>query len=154
MKPLTELIGIQRLMALSIKEPYGSLILSHGKKETRTWATNYKGYVLLCASKSPYQAQSILEISGPEQTQRICDALGTADLNKLNRFNGHAFAVALLAGCRPMMPSDENDCFVKYYGDLFCWEFEKAYEIVPFPWTGSQGLKIVPHETIDKIMLK
>ena len=101
MKPLTELIGIQRLMALSIKEPYGSLILYHGKKETRTWATNYKGYVLLCASKSPYQAQSILEISGPEQTKRICDALGTSDLNKLNRFNGHAFAVALLAGCRP-----------------------------------------------------
>jgi hypothetical protein len=153
MKPLIELTGYERILALSVKEPYGSLILHHNKKETRTWAPNTKGYLLLCGSKEPYSAQSIREISGDIQVKRICEALGASDASEFNRYCGYAFAVGKLSNCRPMLPTDENDCFVKYYDDLFCWEFEKVYAIEPFKWKGTQGLTVVPHETVKQIML-
>jgi hypothetical protein len=44
----------QKLMALSWKQPYAELML-HGKIETRTWQTKYRGWVMVCASKQPYE---------------------------------------------------------------------------------------------------
>jgi ASCH domain. len=48
------------MKAISLKEPWASLMLE-GKKtiETRVWKTNYRGKLLLCASKNqkrPYLA--------------------------------------------------------------------------------------------------
>ena len=51
---------IEPIKALSWKQPYASLMLK-GKIETRSWPTNYRGLVLICASKAPY---SIKEIKG------------------------------------------------------------------------------------------
>jgi hypothetical protein len=43
----------QEIRALTWKEPYASLML-HGKIETRTWYTKYRGLVLICAGLKHY----------------------------------------------------------------------------------------------------
>jgi len=47
------------MKAISIKEPWISMILD-GKKtiETRPWFPSYRGYLLLCASKTPESENS------------------------------------------------------------------------------------------------
>ena len=81
------------MKALSIKEPWASLINS-GKKtiETRTWHTNYRGAILLCASKSP---------KGP--------------------LSGLAFASANLVDCRPMTKADEIKAACPIYPKAHSW---------------------------------
>lgn len=49
------------IRALWWREPYASLMLQ-GKVETRTWNTNYRGLVLICASIKPYDDADILRI--------------------------------------------------------------------------------------------
>ena len=47
------------MKAISIKEPWASLILNgHKTIETRTWKTTYRGKLLLCASKKPKSSLS------------------------------------------------------------------------------------------------
>lgn len=81
------------MKALSIKEPYASLIMS-GKKtiETRKWTTNYRGDILLCASKNPKS-----EISGK------------------------AFAIARLLTIREMLPCDVPAACCDVYPGAYSW---------------------------------
>ena len=151
MKPLTDLIGYNELRALSWKEPYGSLMLQ-GKIETRTWYTDYRGWVLMCASKVPYPREVVYGISG-EQMHRINATFGFDDQYKGAGYCGYAFAVGFLAECRRMKESDEKAAYVTYYPDLFSHIYEKVQKIEPFPWRGSQGWRIVKPETINQIIL-
>ena len=42
------------MKAVSVKQPWASLIAEGNKTiETRTWPTNYRGDLLICASKKP-----------------------------------------------------------------------------------------------------
>ncbi len=101
---------------LSWKQPFASLML-HGKIETRRWKTNYRGLVLICASKQLYSEDVLESISGHNQIIRIINMLHPINLEDTL---GKTIAVGNLADCRPMQPSDEDSCFVKYYPDLFC----------------------------------
>jgi hypothetical protein len=106
------------IRALSWKEPYASLML-HGKIETRKWNTNYRGWVLICASKHPYNDDSVRNISGLQDYDRIYNTLGYWLDNSITDYLGRAIAIGRLVDCRPMQKSDEDKCFVKYYPDLF-----------------------------------
>jgi len=70
--------GGDLVKAISIKEPWASMIKS-GKKtiETRTWKTDYRGKILLCASKNPK-----------------------------SKISGKAFAIADLSDIKPMTKGD------------------------------------------------
>jgi hypothetical protein len=129
-----------KLLALSWKQPFASLML-HGKIETRKWATNYRGWVLICATKVPYHIEQLFEIAGPIQYDRIW-----ATLDPDEQEDGVALAIGRLVDCRPMSPVDEDKCFVQYYPGLFCHTYEDVSPIVPMPWKGSQGWKEVPWE--------
>lgn len=48
------------LRALSWKEPYATLML-HGKVETRTWPTDYRGLVLNCVALKDYARIPLLK---------------------------------------------------------------------------------------------
>lgn len=100
------------MKALSIREPWASLILS-GKKtiETRTWKTKYRGKILLCASKKP-----------------------------VSWISGKAFAVAELIECRPMLVDDEVKACCESYWNAWSWIFENVKPISPFPVKGMLGL--------------
>jgi hypothetical protein len=75
------------MKCLSIKEPWATMILE-GKKtiETRTWYTDYRGKLLLCASKKPF-----------------------------SKISGKAFAVADLVDVRTMYNIDEASACCEIY---------------------------------------
>ncbi len=101
------------MKALSLKEPWATLILK-GKKtiETRKWKTNYRGRILLCASKAPRS-----EISG------------------------RAFAVAELVDCRPMTKGDEAAACCKVYDGAYSWILSNIKAVKsPFEVKGQLGL--------------
>jgi len=96
--------------ALSWKPPYGEMML-HGKEETRTWNTSYRGIVLICLSKAEYNLETITSMSGQPLTDQILAK--TIDEEALN---GHAIAVGRLVSTRHMTEADEVKTFVKYKG--------------------------------------
>lgn len=142
----------QKLYALSWKQPYAELMLPpFNKIETRTWSTNRRGWVLICASKQPYSETQLLGISGEKQAQRILTTLNSAGVKEKT---GVAIAIGNLVDCRPMRKEDEDKCFVQYYPDLFCHIYAAVHPIEPMEWKGSQGWREVLSEVKSKIIIR
>lgn len=147
------------LRALSWKQPFGSLML-HGKIETRIWDSKYRGWVLICASKAPYNDNDILKIAGNEQYGRIhtiCPKEPT----------GKAIAIGRLIESRFMTKQDENKCFVQHcepwlhtskktskksWKRLWCHIYEDVQAIESLDWYGSQGWSIV-NESVKHLII-
>jgi hypothetical protein len=125
------------IRALSWKQPYASLML-HGKIETRSWSTKYRGKVLICASKKPYYEIELLGISGDVQTQRIFELINSKGMKEPT---GKAIAIGELVDCRQMEKEDEQKTFVKYRPGLWCHVYDNVRPICPFNWKGTQGWK-------------
>ncbi len=109
------------MKAISLKEPWASLVLE-GKKtiETRVWKTNYRGKLLLCASKNP---KSVI--------------------------SGRAFATANLVDIRPMVKADEKEACCKVYNGAYAWILSDITAINPFAVKGSLGLFNVDYKDND-----
>lgn len=100
------------MKALSVKQPWANLIASGDKViETRNWATNYRGELLIVSSKAP----------------RIEPA-------------GYALAVASLVDCRPMTERDEPDACCPAYPGAYAWVLENIRKIEPYPVRGRLGI--------------
>lgn len=140
----------QKTLALSWKNPYGELMLPpFDKDETRVWNTSYRGWVLICTSKKPYDESSVIGISGEENAQRIFTSLNSRGTVERN---GMAIGIGLLIGSRPMTHSDEKKTYVKCYLDLYVHTYINVKPIVPFAWKGSQGWREVPMEIKKQIL--
>jgi hypothetical protein len=129
------------------KQPYANLML-HGKIETRTWKTNYRGLVLICSSKISYSNKIIKNTSTEKQFEQIQDMLKNEDI-KL----GYAVAVGKLADCRLMQLEDEDKCFVKYNPNLYCHVYENIKPIEPFLIKGKMGWLKLNDEILKKIKI-
>jgi len=139
------------MKALTWKQPFASLML-HGKIETRTWKANVRGTVLICASKVPYNLNQVLDISGDYQLTRIMNTLALPDPGNFGDLNcGYAIAMGDLIDCRPMKPTDEDDCFVQYNPDLWCHIYEDVRAIIPIPFKGKQGWSEVYDDILHQI---
>ena len=162
----------EKILALSWKQPYAELML-HGKIETRTWKTDYRGSVLICASKKLYNEQEIISISGVNQYERIKNILIPYLIQNARDYTGYAIAIGNLVDCRPMTKADEDKCFVEYRKSwtvdvknkktgkikivqkkLWCHVYENVQRIEPFLWKGTQGWKTVEPNIIDTIEIK
>jgi hypothetical protein len=145
------------ILALSWKAPYAQLML-RGKIETRTWPTKYRGWVLICCSKTPYKTQSLIDIAGMDQFNRI-NKIHPSVLNYQSDL-GMAIAIGKLTDCRPMTKQDEDACFVEYkekwietkklatgtkkekLKQLWCHVYEELTPLFhPFEFKGGQGWK-------------
>lgn len=142
-------LGEEEIRALSWKQPFASLML-HGKVETRTWPTQYRGLVLICASAQPYGWRVVESMCGTKQFLRIRLLLQTIGID-LSVTYGKAIAVGRLVDCWKMNPEDENKAFVGYQSHLYCHVYGDVKPIKPFAWKGAQKWKKVDQETIDKI---
>jgi hypothetical protein len=154
MTPLTDLIGDKPLRALTLNEPFASLMLQD-KIETRKWPTKYRGWVLICAAKKPYSFIDLQRMSR-SQINRINAAFGFDDLYRGEAegyYCGYAFAVGRLVDCRPMKPEDESRCYVDWVKGLHCHIYENIAKIEPFQWKGVQGWKTVDPDLVRKIIL-
>lgn len=104
------------MKCLSVKQPWANLIASGEKTiETRTWATAYRGELLVVSSKRP----------------KIEPA-------------GFAVAVARLVECRPMTKADEAAACCGVYPGAFAWVLTDVHAVEPFPVKGSLGLYETP----------
>ena len=106
------------IKAISIKEPYASMILYEEKTiETRTWETSYRGDILLCASKKPK-----------------------------TKISGNAFAIAELVDCRPMLLEDEWEAACPWYCGAYSWVLKNLRVIEPFSVKGRLRLFEVEYD--------
>lgn len=154
----------QKLLALSWKQPFADLML-HGKIETRSWNTNYRGWVLICASKKEYSYKEEMEISGEENMYDI----GKLLIGKEYK-TGMAIAIGRLTNCvlwvnflkhsisyeagllaNNVTLTSEIKTFVKYNPNLYLHFYEDVRAIEPFEWKGTQGWKEVSYEIKEKI---
>jgi hypothetical protein len=100
------------MKAISIKGQWAVFIWSGDKTiETRTWKTNYRGKLLLCASKYPASPLS-----------------------------GNAFAIAKIIDCRPMVKEDEERARCELYDRAYSWFLADVKRISPFPVKGRLSL--------------
>ncbi len=103
---------MSQVKALSVKQPWANLIAAGEKTvETRTWATDYRGPILIVSSKSP----------------KIEPA-------------GFALAIADLVDCRPMIRRDEAAARCGVYPNAHSWVLRNIRKIPPFPVRGKMGL--------------
>ncbi len=112
------------MKALSVKQPWANLIAS-GKKtiETRVWATDYRGHLLIVSSKKP----------------KIEPA-------------GHAIAVVELVDCRPMTMEDQDAACCPIYPGAFSWILRNIRRVKPFPVRGQLGLYDVDVSESDLVL--
>ena len=100
------------MRALSVKQPWANLIASGSKTiETRTWATSYRGPLLIVSSKRP----------------NIPPA-------------GSAVAIVQLVDCRRMTRADEAAACCDIYPNAVSWVLENVRRIRPFPVKGALGV--------------
>jgi hypothetical protein len=152
-----ELQSGARIMALSWKEPYASMML-HGKIETRTWKTDYRGLVLICTSKKKYNSDVVQAISGYIRSKEIAQTLFGRDSLALvydSSYNlGCAIAVGRLIACKPMEWEDEAKAFVTCREALWCHFYEDVVAIEPISFKGGQKWTKVSQDIINKIKFR
>ena len=120
------------LKGLSISQPYPALLLTdHKHNETRSWKTNYRGPVLIHASKTRNKTYL--------QNKALMDMAG--DL-----YFGCGIAVGNLVDCIPIteeyiatLPPDELQTGF-YSPGRYAWVFENVHPIDPVPMKGRLGL--------------
>ena len=101
-----------RIKALSVRQPWANLIAKGEKSiETRKWATDYRGPLVIASCKKPAIAPA-----------------------------GYAVAIAQLVECRPMRRSDEAAAKCPVYSGAFAWVLADVKRLTPFPVRGQLGL--------------
>lgn len=130
---------------LSLWQPWAGFIAAGEKTiETRTWATDYRGPVLICAAKKYDDAWRKIS-SRPNAAvadEGVCRLLGVA------------LCVATLADCRPHTRADEDASMVRFYGRnwpaLHAWVLADLRPVTPFDVRGRQGLFAVNESILRK----
>ena len=117
------------MKALSI-QPYYATLIAMGYKfiELRSWKTDYRGWILICASKAINKQE------------------------KASLMNGHAIAIAELTEVRQY--NDETDREGAYLADEeqfegFSWVFNRIILVKPFPVKGQLRLFEVDQNMVD-----
>ena len=117
------------MKALSIRHPWVDLILAGTKTvEIRTWATRYRGRLLLHASAG-------YGISERDASARL--GLGRPAPETLGAIVG----VSNLVECRKVQPEDwPNASLPPLEGKLWAWVFNGAEAVEPIPCPGRRTL--------------
>jgi activating signal cointegrator 1 len=137
----------QIIKAISLHQPWATLITMGLKKyETRSWATSYRGPLLICAAKkiSTYQQLTYYYFLTKYQ-QILTDTDNYVDWDDLPF--GCAIALVNLTDCIRMTPafiSEQSEAEIDT-GDWrvgrFAWQLDNIRRIVPaIPIVGKQGL--------------
>lgn len=142
---------MKSIKAISLWQPWASLIAVGAKKyETRSWATNYRGPLLICAATKILSIKDIMgllvELSLFKHLGPKYHRTGGGPIDLFNNLPfGKAVAVVDLTKC-----TKTENCFPKQmqgalpFGDFspgrYAWRLENVRAIEPFPVTGRQGL--------------
>lgn len=123
------------MKALSIKQPFASLIAQGVKTvEVRSWATSYRGPILVCAGKSLHKLRPI----------------ETAGLPL-----GVSLSVVELLNCRPMVEADARRACLEWsadYAEHFAWELGTPAAVNQVVVSGQLGLFKLESGLLDSIL--
>lgn len=120
------------MKALSVRQPW-ALEINDGVKnlEFRTWKTDYRGPLLICASSH----DSVLWVTVEARNEQGEDIEETLPLP-----TGCAMCVVDLKNIRPMTKQDADDYKIEYHPELWAWELELLYSVQPVPIKGRLHL--------------
>jgi hypothetical protein len=121
--------------ALTVLQPWAHLVASGIKTiETRTWATSYRGPLLIHAG------QRVLE-----------DVCATKGISSAGLDRGAIIAVTELYKVRPMLSSDEAAACCPIYDGAYSWVLRNTRVIPPIPVRGLQRLWAPPQSVLDAL---
>lgn len=130
------------MKALSVKQPYAALLATGQKTlEVRSMRTNYRGPVVICASKKLHVNYDYYNVY-----KGVCYLLSgdkgfAYDIYfDLLHYSGQAIAVADLVDVRLMRPDDESLAGCEYACGFYVWVFENPRLIEPQYITGRLGI--------------
>ncbi len=157
MKLLTasQIVKDEIVRILCYNEPYGQLVIAEGKDETRRYATNVRGWVLVATCAKAYSERTIKAISGSQfervQSHRKPYDLIWKDENK--KPTGLIIGITKLINCRPMEKKDEKKTFVEYRPGIYVWEFDHdcSYACAPVLHKGKQGWAFAKPELLKQL---
>lgn len=162
---------------ITLHQPWASAIALGLKKfETRSWHTDYRGTLVIHASKQPCNPDGMLwledemrDIGKEKEWWRLVKEVESRDRNVF----GAIVAVCQLTDCLFMTdeypdlsvlrrdPSAFSDHInvdavwpiEKTFGDWrkgrFAWKLENVRAIAPIPWKGAQGLRKFDLEALN-----
>ncbi len=146
-----------KVKCLSIKQPYAYLIAAGYKtKEIRTWETNYRGDLVIVASKSPARRDIPIVIKGKTYTVgEIIDVLKENGLLTL----GASVCKVKLMSIKEMEKSDAKGACTQWDDFFYCcyaWKFAKPTPLNATSVKGklniySEDIKIREQKNLIKI---
>jgi hypothetical protein len=133
-----------RVTAISLWEPWASLMREGAKTiETRSWMTEMRGPLLICAAKKR-DRESLLLLNDPEFQRGLASLAGGRAVTAADLFFGHAVAMVHLRGCRRTETLLRNGLREEAFGDYspgrWGWITDNLRLFTPFPVKGAQGL--------------
>ena len=108
--------------------------------ETRTWYTQYRGPLLVVASKTPDRKML-------EATARLARSEEDRDKYLANLQYGKAIAICRLVECRLMKKEDEEAAMCEVYNRACAWLLADIRPIYPFEVKGQLGLFEVDYQS-------
>lgn len=132
------------MKCLSVRQPFASLIfdavlspepigpdLISKTIETRTWATKYRGPLLIIASMQWHKGHVLTAKQGRQKINEHARRFKECHFP-----TGMAIGVVDLVDCRPMTADDEVAACCELYDGAFSWVLENPRKIVPFEFKG------------------
>ena len=153
--------------AISLWEPWASLMMLGAKTiETRSWATKYRGPLLICAAQRGLSREKLWRQSYTRGVFRAALTPITNNnrifLGKFNFYFGYALCAVDLVDCLPTESAEirriidayENEYqFGNYEPGRFAWITRDARPLrTPVRVTGRQRLFSVPDDVIASAM--
>ncbi|WP_321377032.1 ASCH domain-containing protein [Trichococcus shcherbakoviae] len=155
--------GSKTMKGISLWEPWASLIACGAKRyETRSWPTNYRGPLLICASKGGLLKSKLIDVIEELAYQgglapligKPLDATGEnthcrSITHKHLQF-GKAVAICRLTDCKETGHMSQDEIGIDMpFGDFasgrFAWKLDDVCRLECSPsFTGRQGLFNVP----------
>jgi len=143
--------GLDSVKALSVCQPYASLLVAGLKTiETRTWSTQYRGKLLICASKKELGTIHDLRI---DHRYRLAQDLWGRPCRTGDQLPvGVAVGVVEVVDCRRMTGDDWDAACCDPYPGAYGFVCENAYAIKPFAVRGKLMMWDQPilHRQLDR----
>ena len=160
---------------ITLWQPWASMIpLGLKRYETRSWATDYRGPLLIHAAKRPVDTKGaivwtqVLELAKKEDLPKASIGFNTGKVH-VDLPVGAVLAIGELTGCfemietkpvapivsRPTVAIDSQTELELAVGDWqvgrFAWKLENIRSLDPILWKGAQGLRNAPQALIDLV---
>ena len=135
------------MKALTIKQPWASLIMEFGKDvDNRTWKTNYRGPLVIHAGKQ-------FDCSAAPMRLRLPTGARWMDGDKMKAQSpyfpaGSCLGIADVVECTMIQTSPWHDT------GLWGWYLANVRPFPqPVPYKGTQGLWNIPDEEVDAMLM-